>query len=238
MLPTYGIDTRTLTAEEIKNNGIGLKRDCNLKIKNVQIGAPEVWEHIIENPGGHTIDLTEFTGRVEYKSRKLIIDADRSESYDKHAIQGGRMLELMHGKKFHILLGNDETHYYTGRCKLSFNKDNSIITGHSMEIQCEPYRHILPPISLRFKDYETGAANELDAPYISMHIGERSSAADISFTKINPTGKVTLTVQKQGVGMDIQTLNGEPYVFKYTGDILFAISNASKFTLSIDNKEL
>ena len=121
-----------------------------LKIKDVQIGTPEIWEHCREIPGGEIIDLTEFTGRVEYKRRPLTITASRTEDYKDWINHLNKIMLKLHGKKFHILLGDDETHFYTGRCKVSSTKDNPVISDYVLEFTCNPTRHI--PVSYTHLD--------------------------------------------------------------------------------------
>lgn len=237
LLEAKDADTRTITVQDIKY-GIALEMDLWLDLTSIQIGTPEIWEHCREIPGGEIIDLTEFTGRVEYKRRPLTITASRTEDYKDWINHLNKIMLKLHGKKFHILLGDDETHFYTGRCKVSSTKDNPVISDYVLEFTCNPTRHILPPVDVMFKDIQTGLTNPTLIYQIETYIGRYASGLTVEYTKIDSTKPSQLTILVVGVPMVTIDLANQPIILPYAGEYTMRFQNVQTFSLSIENKEL
>ena len=237
LLEAKDADTRTITAQDIKY-GIALEMDLWLDLTSIQIGTPEIWEHCREIPGGEIIDLTEFTGRVEYKRRPLTITASRTEDYKDWITHLNKIMLKLHGKKFHILLGDDETHFYTGRCKVSSTKDNPVISDYVLEFTCNPTRHILPPIDVMFKDIQTGLTNATNSYWINLYVGQHASALTVTFEKVVSSSAARMNVETSGEETRTIQLENQPFFLPYSGNVRIGIQNVKTFSLSMENKEL
>lgn len=240
LLEADGTDVRTITTQDIKS-GIAIEKDLGLDLTSIRIGAPEIWEHYREIPGGDVIDLTEFTGRVEYKSRTVLISADRHEDYGEWLVQSGDLAQMMHGKKFHVMLGDDETHYFTGRCKLSTNKVNPVITEYTFEFYCEPMRHILPSLAELYTDFETGATSSNQFFYYDIYVGSHARNLTIIYEQIVDYNWNDFYLRRTPYESKNYIAYASPFTIEtpeYTGNIRLSMSNVSKFSLLFDNKEL
>lgn len=117
-------------------------RDLKLIMSEKEIGAPHVKTNLIEIEGSDgSIDLTDFFGEPKYGdvTHKFTFSSivPRSDflshySYVKNAL---------HGQKLRIVLDDDPSFYYVGRCTVSkFTAPNGVGII-SVECECEPYKY-------------------------------------------------------------------------------------------------
>lgn len=231
------------TLQGIKNSGIALHRDLKLNVVKILKEIPEIIEHVREIPGrNEPLDYTEFTGRPSFSRGTLIIMADALENGPEYI--DGTITRKLHGKRFNIVLDEDEKHYYTGRCSVSTTKDNDVVTGYTITICHNPFRTILPTFAEQFTNISTGLTSQIEKYRVNAYIGEY--AGDISFTATFITPEpdtqthVTL-VFRQGSASKTYYAFKFPFVISdmpFTGDVQLDILNASVFSIGMNNKEL
>ena len=116
-------------------------RDLHLILSEKEIGAPQVKTNTLDVPGGDgELDYTEFFGEVKFgnvqhKFTFTTIQKDLPTQYSA-------VKNALHGKKVRIVLDDDPTFYYMGRCEVSSYKDQKGIGTIVITCDCEPYKYM------------------------------------------------------------------------------------------------
>ena len=118
--------------------------DLRLILESKELGAPEVKVNKIDIPGADSaLDLTDFFGEPKYDDVKHKFQFTSIEPQDTFPTQFSTIKNAIHGKKVRIILGDDPSFFYMGRCFVSsFTNDKGIGTV-SVECECEPYKYKL-----------------------------------------------------------------------------------------------
>lgn len=123
-------------------NNYNSYRDFGLILMSVSNPNPEPKYEFIQVPfSSDVIDLTEVSGDVNYKQRKLIFKFLCLDKFEERFANKGTISELLHGQKLKIIIDDDPLHYYVGRVSLTtwdVKKKAQIVT---IECICEPYRY-------------------------------------------------------------------------------------------------
>ncbi|MCB5878433.1 hypothetical protein LIR51_26860 [Blautia producta] len=231
------------TLQGIKNNGIALHRDLKLNVVTILKEIPEIIEHVREIPGrNEPLDYTEFTGRPSFNRGTLTITADVLEGGPEYI--DGEIVRRLHGKRFNIVLDEDEKHYYTGRCSVSPTKDNDVVTGYTIRIQHNPFRTILPTFAEQFTDISTGLTSETSYYLVDIYIGEYAGDIRFDATFITPepnsSTRATL-IFRQGTTRKTYYAHEFPFIISdmpFTGNVKLNLANVATFSIGLDNKEL
>lgn len=119
-------------------------RDLRLILESKEMGAPEVKVNKIDIPGADSaLDLTDFFGEPKYEDVKHKFQFTSIEPQETFLTQFSTIKNAIHGKKVRIILDDDPSFFYMGRCFVSkFTNDKGIGTV-SVECECEPYKYKL-----------------------------------------------------------------------------------------------
>lgn len=118
--------------------------DLRLILESKELGAPDVKVNKIDIPGADSaLDLTDFFGEPKYDDVKHKFQFTSIEPQDTFLTQFSTIKNAIHGKKVRIILDDDPSFFYMGRCFVSsFTNDKGIGTV-SVECECEPYKYKL-----------------------------------------------------------------------------------------------
>ena len=150
-------------------------RDLHLILESKEIGAPEVKVNKIDIPGADSaLDLTDFFGEPKYDDVKHKFQFASIEPQDTFLSQFSTIKNAIHGKKVRIILDDDPSFFYMGRCFVSsFTNDKGIGTV-SVECECEPYKYKLAKTTV------TKAVNGTET--ITLTNGRKRAVPEISIT--------------------------------------------------------
>lgn len=121
-------------------------RDLDLILSKKEIGAPSVKTKKIEIEGADgSIDYTDFFGRPNYGdvTHKFTFSSvvPRSDSITQYT----KVKNALHGQKLRIVLDDDPSFYYVGRCYVSSYTNEKNIGTITVECDCEPYKYKVQP---------------------------------------------------------------------------------------------
>lgn len=127
------------------NNGVkfGEKHsidDWDLLMINKSIGDAEPKTIEVDVPGANSkLDLSEWTGEVLYNNRTLIFNFDIYDSPSNWWNLKRQITNYLHGKKLKIILDQDNSYYYYGRCKVTEFSNETTVAHITIECDCEPF---------------------------------------------------------------------------------------------------
>lgn len=117
-------------------------RDLNLLLNEKEIGAPHVKAKLIEIEGADgTIDLTDFFGVPKYGDVTHKFTFSTIVPRNDFLSQYSEVKNALHGKKLRIIIDDDPSFYYVGRCYVSSFTNEKNIGSISIECECEPYKY-------------------------------------------------------------------------------------------------
>lgn len=109
-----------------------------------EIGAPHVKTKLIEIEGADgSIDLTDFFGEPKYGDVTHKFTFNTIVPWNDFLSHYSQVKNALHGKKMRIILDDDPTFYYVGRCYVSSFTNERNIGTISIECECEPYKYKL-----------------------------------------------------------------------------------------------
>ena len=119
-------------------------RDLRLILAAKEMGAPEVKVNKIDIPGADSaLDLTDFFGEPKYDDVKHKFTFSSIEPQETFLTQFSEIKNAIHGKKVRIILDDDPSFFYLGRCFVSSFTNDKGIGSVSVECECEPYKYKL-----------------------------------------------------------------------------------------------
>ena len=119
-------------------------RDLNLILSEKEIGAPHVKAKLIEIEGADgTIDLTDFFGEPKYGDVTHKFTFSTIVPRNDFLSQYSMIKNALHGQKLRIVLDDDPSFYYVGRCYVSSFTNEKNIGKITVECECEPYKYKL-----------------------------------------------------------------------------------------------
>ena len=119
-------------------------RDLRLILAAKEMGAPEVKVRKIDIPGADSaLDLTDFFGEPKYDDVKHKFQFTSIEPQETFLSQFSTIKNAIHGKKVRIILDDDPSFFYLGRCFVSSFTNDKGIGSVSVECECEPYKYKL-----------------------------------------------------------------------------------------------
>ena len=108
------------------------------------IGAPLVKTKLIEIEGADgSIDLTDFFGEPKYGDVTHKFTFNTIVPWNDFLSHYSQVKNALHGKKMRIILDDDPTFFYVGRCYVSTFTNEKNIGTITVECECEPYKYKL-----------------------------------------------------------------------------------------------
>lgn len=117
-------------------------RDLQMILSEKEIGAPPLKKDEIDIPGGNgKLDNTEFFGEPKFGNltHKFTFTTIQKDLLTQYS----RVKNALHGKKVRIILDDDPTFFYLGRCEVSSFHDEHGIGTIVVTCDCEPYKYAL-----------------------------------------------------------------------------------------------
>lgn len=119
-------------------------RDLGLILGAKEIGSPATKETLVDIPGADgSLDMTDFFGEPKFENVKHKFEFSALVSPDESLALFSRAKNMLHGKKQRIILDDDPSFYYMGRCHVSSYTDEKGIGTLNIECDCEPYKYKL-----------------------------------------------------------------------------------------------
>lgn len=118
--------------------------DLKLLLTHKEMGSPAVKTNKVDIPGADSsIDLTDFFGEPKYEDVTHKFEFTTIEPNSDFMTQFSTIKNALHGKKVRIILDDDPTFFYLGRCHVSSFTSAKGIGTVSVECECEPYKYKL-----------------------------------------------------------------------------------------------
>lgn len=119
-------------------------RDLKLIPSKKEMGAPAVKKRSIEIEGADgVLDLTDFFGEPKYGEATHKFDFSTLVPQTEFLSLFSTVKNAIHGKKVRIVLDDDPTFFYMGRCFVSPFTNEKGVGVVSVECDCEPYKYKL-----------------------------------------------------------------------------------------------
>lgn len=117
-------------------------RDLQLVLGQKEIAAPTVKTNKLEIDGADGfIDYTDFFGEVKYGEATHVFPFTALVPRSDFLSHYSTVKNALHGKKLRIILDDDPSFYYVGRCYVSKFTNEKGIGTISVECECEPYKY-------------------------------------------------------------------------------------------------
>ena len=118
--------------------------DFNLLLVSKEVGSPNVKVTEIEIPGADgTLDLTDFFGEAKYDNLTHKFQFQTIVPQSNFLSLFSTIKNAIHGKKQRIILDDDPSFYYVGRCFVSAFTNAKNIGTISIECECDPWKYKL-----------------------------------------------------------------------------------------------
>lgn len=119
-------------------------RDLHLLMTSKEIGAPEVKRHTIDIAGADgELDFTDYFGEPKYMNVQHRFEFESIQPRNDQLQQYTDIKNKLHGKKGRIILDDDPSFFYVGRCTVSKYTNEKNIGKISVDCDCEPYKYKL-----------------------------------------------------------------------------------------------
>ena len=159
--------------------------DLRLILESKELGAPEVKVNKIDIPGADSaLDLTDFFGEPKYDDVKHKFQFTSIEPQETFLSQFSTIKNAIHGKKVRIILDDDPSFFYMGRCVVSSFTNAKGIGTVSVECECEPYKYKLEKTTVSKAVNGTAAVNLTN--------GRKRAVPEVS---IDTTGSLNIVFQ-------------------------------------------
>jgi phage-related protein len=117
-------------------------RDLHILRTGKEIGSPDAKRYTIDIEGSDgELDLTDFFGETKFLNVQHRFDFESIQPRNEQLSQFTDIKNKIHGKKGRIILDDDPSFFYVGRCFVSPYKDEKGIGRISIECDCEPYKY-------------------------------------------------------------------------------------------------
>ena len=116
--------------------------NLKLVLTSKELGSPAVKTNKVDIPGADSaLDLTDFFGEPKFEDVTHKFEFTTIEPQSDFLTQYSSVKNAIHGKKVRIILDDDPTFFYWGRCFVSSFTDEKGIGTISVECECEPYKY-------------------------------------------------------------------------------------------------
>lgn len=116
--------------------------DLHLLLTEKEIGSPEVKRQTIDIEGADgELDFTDFFGEPKYANVQHRFSFETIRPRNEQLSQFAAIKNKLHGRKGRIILDDDPSFFYVGRCFVSPYKNEVNIGRISIECDCEPYKY-------------------------------------------------------------------------------------------------
>lgn len=118
--------------------------DLHLLLTGKEIGSPDIKRHSIDIEGADgELDFTDFFGEPKYANVQHQFTFESIRPRNEQLSQYSDIKNKLHGKKGRIILDDDPSFFYVGRCSVSKYTNEKCIGKISVSCICEPYKYKL-----------------------------------------------------------------------------------------------
>ena len=122
--------------------GYHSEKDLNLLLTGKEIGAPEIKRQTIDIAGSDgELDFTDFFGEPKYANVQHQFTFESIRPRNEQLSQFTDIKNKIHGKKGRIILDDDPSFFYAGRCSVSKYTNEKNIGKITVTCDCEPYKY-------------------------------------------------------------------------------------------------
>lgn len=119
-------------------------RDLHLLMTGKEIGAPEIKRQTIDIAGSDgELDFTDFFGEPKFANVQHQFTFESIRPRNEQLSQYTDIKNKIHGKKGRIILDDDPSFFYVGRCSVSKYTNEKNIGKITITCDCEPYKYKL-----------------------------------------------------------------------------------------------
>lgn len=123
--------------------GFHSDKDFRLVLTGKEIGSPEVKRQTIDIEGADgELDFTDFFGEPRYRNVQHRFTFESIQPRNEQISQYTEIKNRIHGKKGRIVLDDDPSFYYVGRCFVSSYTGEKGVGKITVECDCEPYKYM------------------------------------------------------------------------------------------------
>lgn len=116
--------------------------DLHLLLTEKEIGSPEVKRQTIDIEGADgELDFTDFFGEPKYSNVQHQFTFESIQPRNEQLSQFTDIKNKIHGKKGRIILDDDPSFFYVGRCSVSKYTNEKCIGKITVTCDCEPYKY-------------------------------------------------------------------------------------------------
>jgi len=117
-------------------------KDLHLLRTGKEIGSPSAKRYTIDIEGADgELDFTDVFGETKFLNVQHRFDFESIQPRNEQLSQFADVKNRIHGKKGRIILDDDPSFFYVGRCFVSSYKDERGIGRISVDCDCEPYKY-------------------------------------------------------------------------------------------------
>lgn len=216
---------------EINNITFGIKNtldDWNLALNHKQISLPTPKTSSLEIKGADgVLDTSEvLTGEIKFGNRNAIFELTILDDYDNFQDRITEIANYLHGKKLKIILNQDPTHYYYGRCTIDEWSSDKRIGKIVIKADCEPWKYDLQ---------ETIITKTINGSETFDIIGKRRTVCPV----FSSTATMTITFNGSNYVIDANTPPSDnPNIQIKEGVNRFTITGNGTITITYQGGEL
>ena len=117
-------------------------KDLKLLLTGKEIGAPEVKRQTIDIAGSDgELDFTDYFGEPKYANVQHQFTFESIRPRNEQLSQYTDIKNKIHGKKGRLILDDDPSFFYVGRCTVSKYTNEKNIGKITVTCDCEPYKY-------------------------------------------------------------------------------------------------
>ena len=127
--------------------------DWDLVITGKSLGLPTPKTSSVDVDGADgSIDTSEvLSGEIKFSNRRLEFELTMTTDYDEYNELVTNITNYLHGRKLKIILDEDDSYYYYGRCQINQWGSDKRIGKIVISCDCEPYKYTLRPMIVTSK---------------------------------------------------------------------------------------
>ena len=123
-------------------HGYHSEKDLHLLLTGKEIGSPEIKRQTIDIAGADgELDFTDFFGEPKYANVQHQFTFESIRNRNEQLSQFTDIKNKIHGKKGRIILDDDPSFFYVGRCSVSKYTNEKNIGKITITCDCEPYKY-------------------------------------------------------------------------------------------------
>ncbi len=201
--------------------------DWNLVLttKEISIPEPKISKIEIEGADGD-IDLSEILcGEIKFKNRTNTFEFAMLDDYEKFNDKITEIANYLQGAKLKIILSDEPTHYYIGRCSIDKWSSDKRIGKIVIKCDCEPWKYDIE---------ETIITKTIANSETFDIVGKRRTVCPV----FESTADMTITFNGDDYPIDANSKGSYPNIQIKEGVNRFTITGNGTITISYQGGEL